>query len=1118
MPILLIILGVILVALIVLTVIYLRKKKQAKAAEAGEGDVAAPGGDEISVLIHQAEAKLSAAKLEVGGKVANLPVYIVMGEPGSTKTSVMLHSGLEPELLAGQTNVAGNVAPTRTANFWFSRRSIFAEAGGALPTDAGRWKSFVKRLQPRASVVGKGEQAPRAVVVCYDCENFTKSGSGDIVVAAARTLRARLGEISQTMGINLPVYALFTKIDRLPFFTEFVRNLNNDESTQVLGVTLPMVFRRTDGVYAEEEGNRLNYAFERLFHALADARPEFLGRETDGTKLPSAYEFPREFRKIRPVVVQFLVDLCRPSQLTVGPFLRGFYFTGVRPVIINEAAPVVAAPQQAAYGGPAGATGIFNMRAQAADPAAAPAPAPVAGSKKVPQWVFLSHLFNDILLKDEAAKGASGASTKTSMARRILFICAASLCFLLCVFFTISFFNNRGLEGQVRDAAKGIASSESTGADLASVDSLRKLETLRQSVQTLVTYHREGSPLFYRWGLYCGDDLYPEARRLYFEKFRQLLFGQTQGSILQNLRTLPATPGPDYQPTYDALKAYLITTSYHDKSTRLFLSPVLMRWWTGTRTVDPDRVQLAQKQFDFYSEELKEENPFSRENDTLAIERARTYLKQFAGTERVYAYMLAQADQAGTPINFNRQFPGSAQAVVDTHDVRGAFSKGGWNFMKNAFGRADQFFSGEAWVLGDQGSAIGDRAKLEADLRARYYNDFVKEWTAYVRAATVLRYTNLKDAATKLKMHSSNQAPLLELSSLASQNTAVDDPSQAKLFQPVQAVTPPEVTDRYVGPANQNYVNALVQLQSSIESIADQPPNDAASAQSLGVAKQAESTVIQLSQAFHIDSPVQRDVQALLMAPIVYAEALLKGVGAAELNAGGGGLCKQISPVMAKYPFNPNAQVEATLPDIDSVFKPKDGALWHFVEGPLAKYVQKQGSQYAAVPAGTVTIQPPFLAWVNRAAAFTDAAFKDGSADPHFSYTIKPEFSADLESVKLTVDGQSAPFTAAAAAAKPLVWPGSAHGVQMVVTFQGGKEFIYPSYDGLWAVFRWVADADSKTGSVISMTLRSGKQGNPVRNPSNNQPITVRLDIGANPPIFDRGYFSTLGCVAGVAR
>ena len=363
----------------------------------------------------------------------------------------MVNAGLEPELLAGLVYRDNNLVPTRTANLWFSRRTIFVEAGGKLPTEPAKWARLIRKLQPRAGVASQKGQAPRAVLVCYDSENFTRPGAQESATAAARNLRARLGEMSQAFGINLPVYVLFTKMDRLPFFTEFVRNLTKEEAHQVLGATIPMRDVRAGGVYGEEQTARLTADFERLFHSLADARPEFLGRETDATKQPGAYEFPREFRKIRPAMVQFLVDLCQPSQLTVGPFLRGFYFTGVRPIVINEAAPVAAAPQsQAGYGSAASATGLFKA---GQTPQAPQAAAPVGATRKVPQWLFLTHLFNDVLLADSAAMGASGSSVKTGSARRALFLAAAVLCLLLCIAFTVSFFNNRALETQARDAA-----------------------------------------------------------------------------------------------------------------------------------------------------------------------------------------------------------------------------------------------------------------------------------------------------------------------------------------------------------------------------------------------------------------------------------------------------------------------------------------------------------------------------------------------------------------------------------------------------------------------------------------------------------------------------------------
>jgi len=1116
-----IIIGVTVVALIVVATIYFIKRRRAKRAAALGDESAAPGGDDISVLIHEAEAKLSAAKLE-NPKVGGLPVYMIVGEPGTTKTSVMLHCGLEPELIAGQVFQAGNVAPTRTANFWFSRRSLFVEAGGALSSDPNRWRNAVKKLRPRSSV-RRGEQAGRAAVVCFDCENFTKPGAADIVTNSARNLRARLGEISEAMGINLPVYALFTKIDRLPYFTEFVRNLNGDEPTQVLGVTLPMVYRRSEGIYGEEETARLTGSFERLFHSVADARPEFLAREGDPSKLPPAYEFPREFRKIRQALVQFLVDLCRPSQLTVGPFLRGFYFTGVRPVIINETAPVApAAPSQqgaGGYAGPSGATGIFSARVQAPAPAPVPqAPPRITGTRKVPQWLFLSHLFNDILLADKVAMGASGSSIKTSTTRRILLAAAASVCFLLALFFTISFFLNNSLENRVRDAARGISTTETAGADLARLDSLQKLETLRKSLDTLVTYRREGAPWTYRWFLYIGDDLYKVARPIYCDRFRRLLLSQTQGNILLDMRSLPATPAPDqhpYQPTYDELKAYLITTTHPEKSNKAFLTPVLMRWWTNRHDVDSERIQLAQKQFDFYAGDLLEPNPCAAEAESQSIDRTRAYLKQFGGFEQVYGYMLAEADKHGTPVNFNRQFPGSAAYVVDGYDVRAAFSKGGWVFMNDNFGRANQFFSGETWVLGDQSGPALDAAKLAADLKARYYGDFIREWTNYIKAARVVTYASLRDAAEKLKAHSSNVAPLLEFSSLASRNTAVSEPSQSAPFQPAQSVTPPENTDRYVAASNQAYINALLQLQASIESIAGQPANDAAAAQTLAVAQQARSTVGQLAQAFRIDSPIQQTLQTLLTEPITNAERLLKGVGAAELNAGGRAVCNQINPVLSKYPFK-NVPTEATLPEIDAAFKPNDGAIWQFVNSKLVpKYLSKQGAQYTSVGGGTVSIQPTFLSWINRAAAFSDAAFSGGSPDPHFNYTVTPEVTPDMDKVTLAIDGQSGVFTATTL--KNYTWPGSAHGVSLTITYKGGFQTLVTSFEGLWSVFRFVAEANRRNGPAIEWDSTSGNPPRRQTNPATGQYITIRFNIGANPPIFTPGYF-TFTCVSEVAR
>ncbi len=138
------------------------------------------------------------------------------------------------------------------------------------------------------------------MVVCFSSEEFLQPGATDAVSAASRRLRACLEEAAKSFGVRLPVYVLFTKTDRMPFFADYVRNLSNEEAGQVAGVTVEAAAGQTEGVYAERETQRLTEAFNSLFYSLCDRRPDFLAREHDPATLPGVYEFPRELRKLRP--------------------------------------------------------------------------------------------------------------------------------------------------------------------------------------------------------------------------------------------------------------------------------------------------------------------------------------------------------------------------------------------------------------------------------------------------------------------------------------------------------------------------------------------------------------------------------------------------------------------------------------------------------------------------------------------------------------------------------------------------------------------------------------------------------------------------------------------------
>jgi type VI secretion system protein ImpL len=1097
-----------------------KDKKEKSAAAASEE--APSGGEDIAVLLRDAERKLSSAQLAKGAKIGNLPAVLLIGETSSTKTSTMVHSGLEPELLAGQIYQDGNITSTRCANVWYSQQTIFVEAGGKLLGDDRARGYLAKHLQPRqlGAVMGSGAQAPRAALVCVEIERITAGGQA--MAATARTLRARLGEIAQAFGIQLPVYVLFTKADRLPFFADFVRNLSNEEAVQPLGVTLPIP-GAPSGVWAEEQTARLGGVFDQIFRALCNARPELLARENDAAKLPFTYEFPREFRKLRGSLLQFLVDLCRPSQLTVGPFLRGFYFSGVRPVIVQEAAPAPEARAQEGQGGlnaPA-ATAMFRVPSGGGQPAAAAPRARVPLSRKVPQWVFLTHFFNRVLLADRAAMGASGSSAKTDLLRRILLIAAALICLVFCIGFTVSFLLNRGLEDQVNDALKGTTVAPAAGS-LASVDSLRRLEALRESLATLTTYNRDGAPLSYTWWLYAGDKMYPEVHRLYFERFRTLLFGQTQNSLVAFLSKLPPAPtpsSPPYDQTYDALAAFLTTTSNHEKSTREFLSPILMRTWSAGGTPDPDQIKLAQNQFDFYSDELRIADPYSKRKEPEAVLNARNYLSKFGDIDRVYQAMKSKAPKAA--VNFNRQISGSREFVVDSYDVAGPFTSGGVKFMIDAIRDPSKYVHGETWVLGEQGAVNTNPHDLINPLHAKYQAEYIKEWHAYLRAAGVVKYKDLKDAAAKLSELSGNQSALLALFALAAQNIPWDDPEVSKALQPVQYIEPPPADVRYINAQNGDYVAALGKLQTDVDAVVNSPSDSNATTVALNDARDAKNVANKVANNFIPGSDPDKVVQNLLLEPITNVEVKLRGVGADELNAGGKVLCGQFKAALGKYPFNAASKQDATVDDVNSILKKPDGALWKFYEDSLkTKFLTKQGSQYVAVQGGAVTLSQRFVEFFNQAAAFSDFLYAGGSQDPHFGYTLKPVPTDTVQKVGLDIDGQKLDFTGGAPTAKAFTWqPGGAHSAKGTYGTDG---VTFDEASGLWAVFRLFGDADKDVPSggveTFDWNPRQGKAN--TLSTLNGKTVTVRveLDMPGAPAVFQKNFFSHLGCVAEVAK
>ncbi|PUE24047.1 type VI secretion system membrane subunit TssM [Limnohabitans sp. Jir72] len=208
-----------------------------------------------------------------------LPWYVVIGQPGAGKSSVVLNSGLRFPL-ADQMGAASarltlsHATGTHQCDWWLTNEAVLldtagryteqdaqpvpetplanasspAESSDAAPTDAAtsanpletlrqtneaEWHGFLgvlRQVRPRAPVNG--------ALVVVDVAQLLHDTSAQRVAHAAR-LRARLAELRTHLGIRFPVYVVLTKADVLRGFSPYFNSLTSEARAQVWGFTLP---------------------------------------------------------------------------------------------------------------------------------------------------------------------------------------------------------------------------------------------------------------------------------------------------------------------------------------------------------------------------------------------------------------------------------------------------------------------------------------------------------------------------------------------------------------------------------------------------------------------------------------------------------------------------------------------------------------------------------------------------------------------------------------------------------------------------------------------------------------------------------------------------------------
>ena len=1067
--------------------------------------------DELQKSLVAAEKKLAAAKVAPAGALGKLPVVMMLGPAGSTKTSSIVRSGLDVELLVGDVFRDDAVVTTRGANLWFGRNTLFVEAGRDIADDANRWRWLMRRLQPARlkGALSSGQQAPRVAVVCYSCEGLTAANAVDAAAAAARTLRDRLGQLAQEFGIRLPVYVVFSKADRIPGFAEYVQHFTRDEGRAVVGATLPLATRGDGASHAERETRRLTDAWSRLFSGLAARRVEVLARETAGERKPAAYEFPREVRKIAPAAVQFLVELCRPTELGLGPVLRGFYLTGVRAVVTGDAAAIPSLMQAREPQAAVAATSVFRPVAPTSAAAASPMQ---AGTRKKPEWVFLSGVFQDVILADSLAMGMTRGGARISALRRTLAAVGIGLAATLIIGFTTSFVRNRALQRRAVAVAASASSLPRETFPIPTEELLLKLDSLREQTAELSDHVHDGAPLSLRWGLYSGERLYQPLRTLYFEKFGRLLYDSTRAGLRRATASLGApNAAVPYDSAYRLLRAYLVTTDAPEHSTPEFLGPALVNAWPQAGIVDSAARELARRQFEFFGAELPYGNPYTDRGDAGLIGSARAVLAKSAGITPIYISMVTAASRRGEPVKLGTAGGG---VVVNPAEVPPQFTRRAWTyFVDTALTRElDSFLQGEPWVTGGVAKPPADKTQLAAELRKLYVTDYVAAWRRYVKSANIVGFANLQDAARKLDILSRPTSPLLGMLLTVSENAEVDSVGVRLPLQPVEVVMPTKNREAYVGGANQDYMDQLGGLANAVQQAATVPAGADASAQlqaAMAATGNVRGAVSKLARQFATEPERELALSNLFLAPVLRVESLVQSeirktnaAGAASaINAEAAAFCASVRDVLDKFPFS-RSQTTATGAELAKVFKPTGQITQFFEQSLQGKVLRRAGSGYAPIPGGPVPTEQ-LMRFLSRSRLITDALFPGGAAEPRVQFTLRPQLTESIQVLSMTFGDESFQFARGGERTVTPIWR---------FKDDGGVEFSRRGAgqardNGPWAPLRMYWN-DAKPGPVAGTKIYDIVLG--------QARATLEMSVGGG--LSDPAFFSGLSCPAQAVR
>jgi type VI secretion system protein ImpL len=1070
---------------------------------------------ELAKSFERALARLGNTRFQTatGGRMLyQLPWYVMIGPPGSGKTTALTHSGLQfPAGERGDRAEVRGVGGTRNCDWFFTSEAVLIDTAGRYttqdshaPLDRGAWQGFLdllKKHRPRQPING--------VLIAISASDLLAEDG--VREAHARAVRERLAEIAERLGIQVPVYLMLTKCDLISGFAEFFDDLDNEQRQQVWGATFDVNAEADPAPLARAE-------LDRLLERLELRRLDRLHAESDLERRALIFGFPSQVALLARPLESFVREAFADDDAH-APRLRGFYLTSGT----QEGTPI-----DRLVGAMAQAFGIER-------------PAP-QGYGVAPRPYFLTRLLRQVIF------GEAGLVARDSMyERRERWVgqaawAAAGLAVLLAGgLWWWSFDRNAERSLAVRKELRSYAQATrtldadevpSTQLDLRAI--LPPLDALRALPAGYA--ERDGDdPWLMAVGLSQRDRTQQYGIAAYQRALYRLLLPRLLLRLERDLRA--QINDPDY--VFEALKAYLLLgqreTLYREDEATTEEDKALVQAWldldwqrhygeaerarlhdhldallamepeTEARAIalDGGLVQSARATLTSLPLSRRGYQLFS-ESDTIAALPAWRASEHLGPNAAIFRRRSGQPLDQGIPGQFT--YDAFHQVVLDEIDLIAAD------------------VASEYWVLG-QPQPMDDVQfdALVGNIRNLYYNDYMQTWDRFLADVTLRPVTGLDDALnTVLILSQEGSSPLQLLVGSVVRETSLTVPPPepeaeaegegGSALGGALAKQATKLAKKVAGPAAGKAARLaklamkkqgagggpaaapsavpgepveahFVSLKDLAQGVAGAPPALTGALASLGNVYGQLQTVLAAAQTGRPlpDGTGARELQAVadrLPSPL---KDMLGGVAESTASLGAGTTRQQLdafwkSEVLplcqqalgGRFPFSRSSGIDVNIDDFTRLFAP-GGVIDNFFNTHLRHRVDttQRPWRWRDLDGQSLGISDGVLAQFELASRIRDGLFAAG-ATPRANFEMKPSsLDPRVSQVRLDLDGQSVTYDHGPQVPMRLSWPGPAGQNLVRLSFAPiGAGPVTVTKEGAWSWFRLLNEASFRGSNL----------------------------------------------------